>query len=120
MITDLPTKRLSAITVTNISRCFFEAHVVSSEVCSETWTASWRAAKQSAPSDISRLSHFASPFSFYLELFCSLAVLDPRVGHDMDAKVATLKCGVRQLCLRRIGVRGQKSLKTAAVRLRYD
>ena len=30
-----------------------------------------------------------------------------------SAKVATLKCGVRQLCLRRIGVRGQKSLKTA-------
>jgi len=32
-----------------------------------------------------------------------------------SAKVATLKCGVRHLCLRRIGVRGQKSLKTAAL-----
>ena len=32
-----------------------------------------------------------------------------------SAKVATLKCGVRQLCLRRIGVRGQKSLKTAGL-----
>jgi len=32
-----------------------------------------------------------------------------------SAKVATLKCGFRQLCLRRIGVRGQKSLKTAAI-----
>ena len=32
-----------------------------------------------------------------------------------SAKVATLKCGVRQLCLRRIGVCGQKSFKTAAI-----
>ena len=32
-----------------------------------------------------------------------------------SAKVATYSVGVRQLCLRRIGVRGQKSLKTAAI-----
>ena len=37
-----------------------------------------------------------------------------------SAKVATLKCGgVRQLCLRRIGVRGQKSLKTADVKSKH-
>jgi len=32
-----------------------------------------------------------------------------------SAKAATLKCGVHQLCLRRIGVCDQKSLTTAAV-----
>ena len=45
--------------------------------------------------------------------------MDPRPGLRKCKGGNPKSVGVRQLCLRRIGVRGQKSLKTAALRNKH-